>query len=333
VRRKALSIDHARIWFGVALIVLCTGVGLPSLAEESIGPPAAPIAKQESVLDAMVKSLTGDVYAEPSTWRELSLGTVFSEGWREPWVSAPRGGGGAPRQGVLNAFDGVFLRLGIVTYGYANNFLENGSQNTGSLELYLPFNRRFEIRTAIPMVVSNRGATGTTSMSNFGDDVITPRVILSETQNVTQSLNVAFRTPTGNTFNKNGVAAVTPTYEFWSNWWQGLVVRGGVGFFLPYGHQSITKVGARTAFTANVAPGYYFTPHDFTPFGDLVWYVSTNLVHLIDDRGPKTTSVSLTPGVRSHLGQNWFLLSAVEVPVTKPEPFDYQVQVGLMKVF
>jgi len=281
----------------------------------------------------MVESLTGDVYAEPSRWRELSLGTLFSEGWREPWVSPPPGGGGAPRQGWLNASDGVFYRLGIVTYGYANNFLENGSQNTGLLQLYLPFNRRFEIRTDIPMVVSNRGVTSANSMSNFGDFVIVPRVILSETRNVTQSFNVAFRTPTGNTFNTNGVAAVTPTYEFWSNWWRGLVVRGGVGFFLPYGHQSITEVGARTAFTANVAPGYYFTPHDFTPFGDLVWYVSTNLNQLIDGRGPNITYVSLTPGFRSHLGRDWYLLGAVEVPVTRPEPFDYQGQVGLMKVF
>ena len=38
-------------------------------------------AEAESFFGAMGESLTGDVYAEPSRWRELSLGTLFSEWW------------------------------------------------------------------------------------------------------------------------------------------------------------------------------------------------------------------------------------------------------------
>jgi hypothetical protein len=53
----------------------------------------------------------------------------------------------------------------------------------------------------------------------------------------------------------------------------------------------------------------------------------------IDDRGPSRTLVTLSPGFRTHLGQNWYLLGAVEVPVTQPDPFDYQVLGGIMKVF
>jgi len=41
----------------------------------------------------------------------------------------------------------------------------------------------------------------------------------------------------------------------------------------------------------------------------------------------------MTPGFRTHLGQNWYLLGGVEVPVTEPKPFDYQLLTGLMKVF
>jgi hypothetical protein len=120
-------------------------------------------------------------------------------------------------------------------------------------------NRRFEFRLDIPVTVSNRGATGTEYQTNFGDFQIVPRFIVSETQDVTQSFNIAFRTPTGKTFNGNGVAAVTPTYEFWANWWKGLVLRGGVGFGIPYGSQSLDDVGARTTFITNFAAGYYFT--------------------------------------------------------------------------
>jgi hypothetical protein len=113
------------------------------------------------MFDVMGESLTGDVYAEPSRWRALSLGSLFSEGWVEPWASPPNGEGGAPRQGWLNAFDGVFYRLGIGTFGFANEFNENGDQYTGGLTFYTPFNRRFELRTDIPVVVSNRGTAAT----------------------------------------------------------------------------------------------------------------------------------------------------------------------------
>jgi hypothetical protein len=225
----------------------------------------------------------------------------------------------------------VFYRLGVATYGYAHNFLENGNQNSGLLQFYLPLNQRFEFRIDIPVAVSNRGASGTEYETNFGDLQIVPRFLLSETRDVTQSFNVAFRAPTGSTSNVNGVAAITPTYEFWTNWWQGLVLRGGAGFFVPYGHQSIDEVGVRASFIANLAAGYYFTPHSATPFGDLVFYLSTNLLQTID--GPSKNTVTLTPGFRTHLGANWYLLGGVEVPVTSTKPFDYQVLGALMKVF
>jgi len=82
--------------------------------------------------------------------------------------SAARGGG-APRQGWLNSFDGVFYRLGVGTYGYGHNFLDNGHQNSGLLQLYLPLDQRFEFRLDFP-VVSNRGATGTDYETNFDPD-------------------------------------------------------------------------------------------------------------------------------------------------------------------
>src|SRR5882672_10912518 len=270
-------------------VLLCTAA--PSMAQ-----PTSP-SSTDGVLGAIVKSLTGDVYADPSAWRELSLRDFFSEGWDRAWVSPPPGGGGAPRQGWLNSFDGVFYRLGVATYGYAHNFLENGNQHSGLLQFYLPLNQRFEFRVDVPVAVSNRGATGTEYETNFGDLQIVGRFLLSETRDLSQSFNVAFRAPTGSTDNVNGVAAITPTYEFWTNWWKGLVLRGGAGFFVPYGHQSIDEVGVRATFLATFAFGYYFTPHDLTPFGDLVWYLSTNVAQTIDNNNsPSRNTVTLTPG-------------------------------------
>jgi len=316
--------DRMYVWLVLGLSVVCLEGMLASSGAE---------ARSGSILDAAGESLTGDVYAEPSRWRELSLGTIFTEGWDEAWVSPPAGEGGAPRQGWINAFDGVFYRLGIATFGFADDFNDNGNQYTGGLTLYAPFNRRFELRIDTPFVVSNKGVRDH-YLTSFGDLQITPRLLLSETRNFTQSFNLTFRVPTGHVENFTGVAAVTPTYEFWANVWQGLVLRGGVGFFVPYGGQSLNEVHARTTFLANLAAGYYFTPHDRTPFGDMVWYLSPNLYQFIDNRGPRSlTTLSLTPGFRTHLGQNWYLLGGVEVPVTEPKPFDYQLLSGLMKVF
>ncbi len=284
------------------------------------------------VIGAAVDSVVGDVYAEPSRWHPLSLTSFFSEGWDQAWASPVNGSGGAPRQGWIGAADGVFYRLGIGTYSYAHDIGDNGDQHAGAFTLYTPLSRRFEIRQDIPIVVNNKGS-GSTYNPNFGDYTITPRVILSESQDFTQSFGVAFRTPTGSDVNGNHVAAVTPAYEFWSNPWQKLVVRGGVGMFVPYGHDSLDEVGARTAFNANLAAGYYLTEHGTVPFGDLVLYAAASLSTLTDSHGPNTTTLVFTPGLRTHLSCNWYLLAGIDLPATHPEPYSYQPTVGLMKVF
>jgi hypothetical protein len=160
--------------------------GMPALAQDMSQ------ASKDGVFGAMVKSLTGDVYGDPSRWRELSVGTFFSEGWDQAWVSPPAGGGGAPRQGWLKSFDGVFYRLAVGTYGHAHDFLDNGDQNSGVLQFYLPLNQRFEFRLDFP-VVSHRGTTGADSETNFGDMQIVPRFLLSESRDPRNRLHRAPR--------------------------------------------------------------------------------------------------------------------------------------------
>jgi hypothetical protein len=284
-----------------------------------------------SFSEMVSESLVGDVYADPSKWQALSFGNLLSKGWDKPWASPPTGGGGAPRQGWFNAYDGVFYRLGIATFGWQHGPGNYTDGYSGGLTLYTPLNQRFEFQTDIPLVSNRDGHDH--SQTNFGDFQITPRFLLAESKELTQTLNVTFRTPTGSRFNGNGVASISPTYNFWANYWKGLVVRGGFGLTIPYSG-NIAGSGARTTFNANLAVGYYFTPHDFTPIGDMVWYVSTNLSQALDERGSSSTSVfSVGPGFRTHMGDNWYLLGAVDVPVTTPKPYDYQVFGGIMKVY
>ncbi len=313
------------IGIGAILVVLGSGGG--ALAASSSTEP-----ERVGVVDAAIESLTGDVYAQPSSWRPLSLGTLFSEGWDQAWASPINGSGGAPRQGWIGAADGVFYRLGIGTFSYAHDAGENGDAYNGGVTLYTPLSRRFELRYDFPAIVSSKGSTDSYHTA-VGDLAITPRVILSESQDFTQSLGVAFRTPTGDDTNGNGIAAITPGYEFWSNPWAKLVVRGGATMAIPYGHDSFADSGARNTFGAQLAAGYYFTDHDATPFGDLVFDVGTTLSQATDNRGPHTTTLLITPAFRTHLGSNWYLLAGVDVPVTSPQPYDVQPTVGLMKVF
>jgi hypothetical protein len=150
---------------------------------------------------------------------------MFSKGWDKPWSSPPNGGGGAPRQGWLNAYEGVFYRLSIATFGWQHG-LNGGDGYNNNLISFTPLNQRLQIQTDIPIMTSTPGASGNGSETNFGDFKITPRMILSESRDVTQTLNVTFRPPTGDVFNGNHVAAITPNYQFWANSWKGRVVRG-----------------------------------------------------------------------------------------------------------
>lgn len=305
----------AAVLFGIALIYS------PALAEES--------GKTDlGFFGSMRQSLFGDVYTEPPNWHPLPARTFFTEGWNEPWVSPPTGEGGAPRQGWLNSFDGVFYRLGVLTGGVAGDFNENGNQYNLGLTLYTPLNARFELQFDIPFLVSNRGGTNNDYQTNFGDILIHTRFLISESRNFTQSFNVGFRIPSGHDVNGNGFAAVNPDWEFWWNIWSKFVLRGGAGFSFPYTDTDRT----RTAFLGNLAFGYYFTPHDWAPLGDLVFYVATNINQPLDS-GSKEPGVTFTPGFRTHLGRNWYLLGGIELPTTDGTPFNFQVLGGLIKVF
>jgi hypothetical protein len=321
----------------VLVILVAVSRGLAGAQSSPVDAQASRNPRDLGFLGTLVESLAGNAY-DPSRWSPLPIDTFFSEGWDEPWVAGPtgQGGAGAPREAWLNTYDGAFYRHAVATFGYAHDFLDAGFTNnyTSGVTVFTPVNRRFELRWDIPIVTSNRVNSCCDYHIAAGDFALTPRFLLAESETASHTLDVTFRMPTGDTKNLNGVAAVTPRYNVWWNPWDRLVVRGGFGFFVPFGNQSLNELGARTTFQANIAPGYYITPHDLLPIGDLVWYASLNLYQVMDHRGPQNpTLLTITPGVRFHAGDDWYLLGGVEVPVTQPQPFDYQVLAGLMKVW
>lgn len=316
----------------VKLVTIAIALGSWGLPVQADGTSTGEKRTSYTISEVVEQSLFGDVYAHPEDWEELELGELFSKGWDKPWTSPPTGAGYAPRHGWLNAYDGVFYRLSLGIFGWQHQ-QAGGDGYSGSLYSYTSMSERFEMQTNIPFAVANRTVTDSTRETHFGDVMIGPTIMLSESRAVSQSLLLAFRAPTGNSYNGNGVASITPTYQFWANWWEGLVVRGGAGFSVPYAG-NLENAGARSTFNGNLAVGYYLTDHDFTPLGDLVWYVAGNFSQTLDHRGPASVSMfSLGPGFRTHIGDNWFLLGSVDVPVTQPQPYDYQVLSALMKVY
>jgi hypothetical protein len=81
----------------------------------------------------------------------------------------------------------------------------------------------------------------------------------------------------------------------------------------------------------NACLGQTLTKHEAAPFGDLTYFVCANLRQ--DLGGDNSTQVTLTPGLRTHLGNNWFLIGGLEVPVTGPKPFDERATFVLIKGF
>ena len=85
-----------------------------------------------------------------------------------------------------------------------------------------------------------------------------------------------------------------------------------------------------TSLLSQLALGRVFTPHDVPLLGDFTLYLSTNV---FDNVSTARTTVTLTPGFRTHLGRDYYALGGIEVPVTGRRPYEEGVTFWLMKTF
>ena len=276
------------------------------------------------LMDTIRESLCGE-----GQWRPLTLGTFFSEGWREPWAGGPAGRSGlTPRHGWLGAFEGVFYRLWLVNGTYQNNVNKpSGGHAYGSnFTTFLPFNRRFELFFNAPFVSTNGTVDPTRGYeTDFGDLQVAGSFLLSETEAVTHLFTLGMTLPTGRTETGGGLTTIFPRYSFWSNPVGAWVVRGGSGFNVP-----LNDASGNTTFNGDVAVGRYFRPHD-VPFGDLVFYVNGNVVTPLEGGGP--TTVGVGPGTRFQIAGNWYFLNYYEVQVAGSKPYSFQVQAAIVKAW
>jgi len=285
--------------------------------------------------DVLWESIFGQ--PDPDCWRPLPCSTFFSEGWNEPWVPSPSGSGGAPRQGWINALDGNMYRLWFFTFAQGFNEPPKSNAYLGSYTLLTPFSRRLMLITNIPFVLTNNTSDGlptispqgqpvatTHSQTTFGDVSFTPRVLLHETKDFSLTADLTVVTPTGNT-PLAGNTSLVPNIGFWNNIAGGWVVRGGLGINIP-----LNGSGADTLIS-QFAIGQTVTPHDFPLLGDFTYYLSTVADTPVSNGGP--TSVALTPGIRTHLGHDWYFLAGLPIPVTQARVADLGMIFWFMKAW
>ena len=138
------------------------------------GAPAA--ARVETgILDTITDSIFGQ--PDPDSWRPLPLSRLFREGWSEAWVPSPRGSGGAPRQGWINAVAGNLYRGWFFTFAQGFNDPPEGNAYLGSYTLMTPLSRRLMLITNVPFVLRNNAESGQPIIEPDradGDDVAEP---------------------------------------------------------------------------------------------------------------------------------------------------------------
>jgi hypothetical protein len=298
-----------------------------------VAPPAAPV--ELGPCETITESLFGK--PDPNTWHPLTLSTLLSEGWDEAWVPSPNGSGGAPRQGWINAADGNLYRLSFFTFAEGFNGSNTGNAYLGSYTILAPLSRRLELITNIPFVLRNNVVTGlpiedpnqpavTTSrgQTGFGDVTFTPRVLLHETQDFSLTAELAVTTPTGTQPLAGTTTILTPAVAFWNNLSGGWVIRGGLGVAMP-------TDGSGDTLISQLAIGQTVTGHGVPLFGDFTYYVSA--VASTPLSGGGETSVTLTPGMRTHLGHDWYFLAGLPTPLTSQRVADLGMIFWFMKAW
>jgi hypothetical protein len=212
-----------------------------------------------------------------------------------------------------------------------------GTAYRGGYTLMTPLNRRLELITNIPFVLRNNvdggkpiieptGQTVTTTESHtgFGDISFTPRVLLHETKDFSLTTELAVSVPTGTRPLAGTTTVLTPNVSFWNNVAGGVVLRGGLGVSIP-------TQGSEDELIGQLAIGQTLTEHDVPFLGDFTYYLST-VVNTPLSNGDQTR-VTLTPGVRTHVGHDWYFLAGLPVPVTKERVADLGMIFWFMKAW
>jgi hypothetical protein len=294
-------------------------------------------ATDPGILEVIRASIFDNIYTPEAAarWTPLPLATFFTEGWDTPFVLPPPGDGGfvkpadgvgANRIGWIDAFGGVFFRAWFFEWFYANRVggthAQNNNQFLQDFTIFVPFNRRFEIQFDTLTIVSNRGGNSHTYHTNWGDTTIHPRLMLSESKNFGQILEMGIQTPTGRLENSQGATKLFPLYSMWWNPVGKLAVRFSTGVNIPVAQNNH---GSYTQYFNLLGLGYYFPGNPEKLFHNSMLFLVAEDSATITGTPRHENFFSLLPGLQTQIGKGlWFPYVGVQVPMTGPQAFTYQ---------
>ncbi len=221
----------------------------------------------------------------------------------------------------MSTADGFFTKEWHIGGSYQKANQGSDTYNS-TFQFQTPVTRRLWMGLDIPLYV-NKG-----DKTEFGDLGFTLKTMFHETRNLSISGGVKTQFATGDRDTGGNVWAFKPHADFWSDVGHGWSVRGMFGAkFLPGSdHKPDSTI------IANLAVGQTITPHTAL-LGDFTYFLSTNVSAPLGNRTNDNVTVSLTPGLRTHIVNNTFLVFGLDIPVTNPDPYDYQVNLLLVKGF
>jgi hypothetical protein len=289
-------------------------------------------ATDPGILEVIRASIFDNIYTPEAAarWTPLPLATFFTEGWDTPFVLPPPGGGGiappadgvgANRIGWIDAFGGVFFRAWFFEWFYANRVAHtNNNQFLQDWTIFVPFNRRFEIQFDTLTIVSNKGGQSGTYHTNWGDTTIHPRLMLSETKNCGQILEMGIHTPTGRLENGQGATQLFPIYSLWANPFGHWAVRFSTGPNIP-----VARNSGHTQYFNLLGIGWSHLGNPDRFFHNSMWYVVCEDFATVTGTPRHENVFTVLPGMVTQLGKGlWFGYAGIQVPVTGPQPFTYQ---------
>lgn len=309
-------------------------------------PSAYDFAKPQVVsgpLDVIRESLFGP--ASQEDWKPLTLGTFFSEGWDTPYVNAPEGTNGAPKQNWIGTPAGVFGRFATLDFFYTNHLnnvpgvfltpnapfmpvhtFTTGNQYAGYTTFFLPLNSRLEILVGTVFIDSRKSSPAGGYVGNWGDTGVEARFHLIEQRNFSVVSFLGERIPTGKAVNGSGISYVTPGVEFWWNFAPRWVARGGMSINALTGRRSATSV-----YVNQLALGRYLTTKEARFFKQLEVHVTATALSDIAGGAGFVNDIYLLPGFRFSLDKKDKLavLSGFQIPVSGPRAYAWQPQFSL----
>ncbi|HWB07605.1 MAG TPA: hypothetical protein VG826_00070 [Pirellulales bacterium] len=315
----------------VALVMLVTIAAQESLGQTDVSNDAETSDSAQPVgtrrryrpREVVRESIFGSGEDEPFT--PLLLRTLFTDGWKDPWIAPPSDADMPVRQGWVNAPDGLFFRNLVWTYQNTTDIPGDRSANLGLFQFQSPLSRRLWISLDVPYVTS---LSGTPSAVSFGDFNVSTRVMLRETRRLSIIAGLGVRTPTGQLSTLTGFARLNPNLQFWAHLAGRWSMRGGAGVDVALNNFDVFP----TNFLTNIAIGETITGHDVPIFGDFQYYLVANLRSNLSSLSVPTF-FSLTPGFRTHLGREYYLAGGMEFPLTQPHPFGNRLTFFFVKGF